>query len=74
MADRIGLTRNYVSAVEPASIGADAWRLGLLADALEVPFGWLLSRSAEPLRIVPHPHLIHSFGPEVAHEASDLRS
>lgn len=54
-AEKAGETRNFVSSVERMTIGLDAWRLGLLADALEVPLPWLLSRSAEPVRIAPPP-------------------
>ena len=51
LADQAGVTRNYVSAVERGTIGLDAWRLGLLADTLGVPFGWLLCRSSAPVGI-----------------------
>lgn len=41
-ADRAGLTRNWVSAIERGAITLDAWRLLRLAESLGVGVSWLL--------------------------------
>ena len=38
-----GVTRNFVSAIERSAQGLDAWRLLLIADALDVTLDWLLT-------------------------------
>lgn len=43
IAEKAGVTRNFVSATERAAQRLDAYRLGLLADALGVTLAWLLS-------------------------------
>ena len=43
VADKAGVSRNFVSAIERGAQGLDAWRLGLVADALGVTLAWLLS-------------------------------
>ena len=43
VADKAGVTRNFVSAIERSAQGLDAFRLGLIADAIGVTLGWLLS-------------------------------
>ncbi len=50
VAARAGVTRNFVSAVERGTQGLDAWRLGQVADTLEVTLAWLLGRSDDPAR------------------------
>lgn len=51
VADAAGLTRNYVSAIERGTQRLDAWRLGLLADALGVTAEWLLDRTTGPVTV-----------------------
>ena len=48
IATKAGLTRNFVSAIERGAQGLDTWRLRHLADALGVPFGWLLGLTDHP--------------------------
>jgi transcriptional regulator with XRE-family HTH domain len=43
VADRAGLSRNFVSAVERGAQSLDAWRLWNLADALGGTLDWLLT-------------------------------
>jgi transcriptional regulator with XRE-family HTH domain len=43
VADKAGLTRNFVSAIERGAQGLDAWRLWALADALGGTLDWLLT-------------------------------
>lgn len=42
VATRAGVTRNFVSAIERGAQGLDAFRLGQIADALDVSLIWLL--------------------------------
>ena len=42
LAERAGVSRNFVSAVERGTQRLDAWRLRHLARALECELGWLL--------------------------------
>jgi len=42
VADKAGVTRNFVSAIERGIQGLDAWRLRRVADALGVTLDWLL--------------------------------
>ena len=42
VADRAGVTRNQVSALERAAQRPDAWRLREIARALDTTLGWLL--------------------------------
>jgi transcriptional regulator with XRE-family HTH domain len=42
LAERAGVSRNFVSAVERGTQRLDAWRLRLLADALDCDLLWLL--------------------------------
>ena len=42
IADKAGVTRNFVSAIERGTQGLDAWRLRLVADATGVTLDWLL--------------------------------
>lgn len=44
VADAAGVTRNFVGAIEHGGQRLDAWRLGLLADALGTTLAWLLDR------------------------------
>jgi transcriptional regulator with XRE-family HTH domain len=43
VADKAGVTRNFVSAIERGAQGLDAWRLSLIADALSITLDWLLT-------------------------------
>jgi transcriptional regulator with XRE-family HTH domain len=43
VADKAGLTRNFVSAIERGAQGLDAWRLWALAEALGGTLDWLLT-------------------------------
>jgi transcriptional regulator with XRE-family HTH domain len=43
VADKAGVTRNFVSAIERGAQGLDAWRLWALADALGGTLDWLLT-------------------------------
>jgi transcriptional regulator with XRE-family HTH domain len=43
VADKAGVSRNFVSAIERGAQGLDAWRLRLVADALGTTLDWLLS-------------------------------
>ena len=45
VADKAHVTRNFISAIERGSQGLDAWRLGRVADAIDVTLDWLLSGS-----------------------------
>ncbi len=51
LAGKTGISKGWISAMERAKAGADGWKLGRLAVALEVPLGWLVSHSAEPVRV-----------------------
>ena len=42
LAQRAGVTRNFVSAIERSAQGLDAWRLWALAEALDTTVDWLL--------------------------------
>ena len=42
VATKAGVTRNFVSAIERSAQGLDAYRLGRVADALDVSLTWLL--------------------------------
>jgi transcriptional regulator with XRE-family HTH domain len=42
LAERAGVSRNFVSAVERGTQRLDAWRLRLLAAALDCDLSWLL--------------------------------
>jgi transcriptional regulator with XRE-family HTH domain len=42
VAAKAGVTRNFVSAIERAAQGLDAFRLGRVAEALDVSLTWLL--------------------------------
>ena len=42
VADKAGVTRNFVSAIERGTQSLDAWRLRLVADTLGVTLDWLL--------------------------------
>jgi transcriptional regulator with XRE-family HTH domain len=42
LAERAGVSRNFVSAVERGTQRLDAWRLRLLAGALDCDLSWLL--------------------------------
>jgi transcriptional regulator with XRE-family HTH domain len=42
LAERAGVSRNFVSAVERGTQRLDAWRLRHLARALDCDLGWLL--------------------------------
>ncbi len=42
IANKAGVTRNFVSAIERGAQGLDAWRLHLVADAVGVTLDWLL--------------------------------
>lgn len=44
LAERAGVTRNFVSAIERGERFLDAWRLSLLAETAGVPVAWLLDR------------------------------
>lgn len=43
LADKAGVTRNFVSAIERGAQGLDAWRLWALADGLGGTLDWLLT-------------------------------
>lgn len=51
LAERAGVSRNFVSAVERGTQRLDAWRLLHLARALQCDLGWLLLEE----RPVPRP-------------------
>ena len=42
VADKAGVSRNFVSAIERGAQGLDVWRLSLVADALDVTLDWLV--------------------------------
>ena len=50
LADKAGVTRNFVSAIERGAQGLDAYRLGLIADALGVKFEDLMATDERRLR------------------------
>ena len=52
LADRAGLTRNYVSAIERGTQTIDLIRLHQLADALNVPLPALVSDDLDPISLV----------------------
>jgi transcriptional regulator with XRE-family HTH domain len=43
VADKAGVTRNFVSAIERGAQGLDAYRLLLIADALNCTLMWLVT-------------------------------
>lgn len=43
VADKAGVSRNFVSAIERSAQGLDAWRLSQIADALGTTLTWLLA-------------------------------
>ncbi|HEV7654769.1 MAG TPA: helix-turn-helix transcriptional regulator [Mycobacteriales bacterium] len=43
VADKAGISRNFVSAIERGAQGLDAWRLWSLAHALNGTLDWLLT-------------------------------
>ena len=45
VAQRAGMTRDFVSAVERGMHGVDAWRLDKIADILGVSLSWLIGQS-----------------------------
>ncbi|HEV7655744.1 MAG TPA: helix-turn-helix transcriptional regulator, partial [Mycobacteriales bacterium] len=60
VADAARVSRNFVSAIERGSQGLDAWRLGLVADALGVSVDWVLDRIPGPITVPgprPRPRL-----------------
>lgn len=54
VADRAGVTRNQVSALERAAQSPDAWRLRQIARALDTSLGWVLSEP-DPAESAPRP-------------------
>jgi transcriptional regulator with XRE-family HTH domain len=54
VADKAGLTRNFVSAIERGAQGLDAWRLWSLAEALGGTLDWLLTGPDDALT-APNP-------------------
>lgn len=50
LADKAGVTRNFVSAIERGAQGLDAYRLRLIADALGVRFEDLMAGDDRRLR------------------------
>ena len=50
LADKAGVTRNFVSAIERGAQGLDAYRLGLIADSLGVKFADLMASDDRRLR------------------------
>jgi transcriptional regulator with XRE-family HTH domain len=54
VADKAGLTRNFVSAIERSAQGLDAWRLWALADSLGGTLDWLLTGPDDALT-APNP-------------------
>jgi transcriptional regulator with XRE-family HTH domain len=50
LADKAAVTRNFVSAIERGAQGLDAYRLGLIADALGVKFEDLMATDDRRLR------------------------
>lgn len=54
VADRAGVTRNFVSAIERGAQGLDAWRLWALADGLGGTLSWLLTGPDDALT-APNP-------------------
>ena len=49
VADKSGVTRNFVSAIERGAQGLDAWRLWALAEGLGGTLDWLLTGPDEAL-------------------------
>ena len=49
IADKAGVTRNFVSAIERGAQGLDAWRLWMLAEGLGGTLDWLLTGPDEAL-------------------------
>jgi transcriptional regulator with XRE-family HTH domain len=43
VADKAGVSRNFISAIERSAQGLDAWRLSQIADALGTTLSWLLA-------------------------------
>jgi transcriptional regulator with XRE-family HTH domain len=54
LADKAGVTRNFVSAIERGAQGLDAWRLWTLADGLGGTLDWLLTGPDDALT-APNP-------------------
>lgn len=54
VADKAGLTRNFVSAIERGAQGLDAWRLWALAGGLGGTLDWLLTGPDDALT-APNP-------------------
>ena len=54
VADKSGLTRNFVSAIERGAQGLDAWRLWALAEGLGGTLDWLLTGPDDALT-TPNP-------------------
>jgi transcriptional regulator with XRE-family HTH domain len=49
IADKAGVTRNFVSAIERGAQGLDAWRLWALAEGLGGTLDWLLTGPDEAI-------------------------
>jgi transcriptional regulator with XRE-family HTH domain len=64
VADRAGVTRNFVSAIERSAQGLDAWRLWALAEALGGTLDWLIAgpdeavTAANPGQVVQPPSAV----------------
>jgi transcriptional regulator with XRE-family HTH domain len=43
VADKAGVSRNFISAIERSAQGLDAWRLHQIADALGTTLSWLVA-------------------------------
>jgi transcriptional regulator with XRE-family HTH domain len=64
IADRSGLTRNFVSAIERGAQGLDAWRLWALAEGLGGTLDWLLTGPDDALTATkPGSSADHTDGP-----------
>jgi transcriptional regulator with XRE-family HTH domain len=61
VADKAGISRNFVSAIERSAQGLDAWRLWALAEALGGTLDWLIAgpdeavTAANPGRVTTRP-------------------
>ena len=53
VAGKAGVSRNFVSAIERGAQGLDAYRLALLAGALDVDLAWLLGDGPDELAVAP---------------------
>jgi transcriptional regulator with XRE-family HTH domain len=51
VAEKSGTAQSAVAQFERGELGLDTWRLLLIADALEVPPEWLLSRDGGPVTV-----------------------